>query len=157
MSASPSFAHNVPHRSDRRWRRGRHAEWRHWIAAQCSSRVVVFRPTPGASAFAKAWEWRTEQSHVNHDEHSMVWAFLAATGTVTFSYIDRRYSGREVGDLPDGIIVHESAYTKRRTKARGRIGTALRHLERRWFRGGRGLATKQQLQSQHQRPSSQSG
>jgi hypothetical protein len=142
------IAQNVPGRRDRRWRRGKDAEWRHWIAAECSSRVVVFRPTEGARAFAKAWEWHIENSHVNHDEHSMVWAFLRSAGRTSFSYIDRRYSGREITDILDGIIVHDSAHNKQRTKVRGRIKSALRHLEHRLIRSGRTRAAKQQLQSE---------
>jgi hypothetical protein len=142
------IAQNVQGRRDRRWRRGIDAQWRHWIAAECSSRVVVFRPTEGARAFAKAWEWHIEHSHVNHDEHSMVWAFLRSAGKVAFSYIDRRYSGREVDDILDGIIVHDSAHNKQRKKERWRIKTALRRLEQRWIRSGRTRAAKQQLQSE---------
>jgi len=138
---------NVPGRTDRRWRRGRDAEWRHWIATECSSRVVVFRPTEGARAFAKAWEWHIDHGHVNHDEHSMVWAFMRSAGRTSFSYLDRRYSGREVTDILDGVIVHDSAHTKQRTKVRGRIKSALRHLERRLLRSGRSRAAKQQLQA----------
>jgi hypothetical protein len=109
--------------------------------------VVVFRPTSAARGFAKAWEWQIEQSHVSHDEHSMVWAFLACTGKVAFSYINQRYSGREVYDLPDGVIVHDSAHKKQRQAVRGRIKTALRGLESRWLRSGRTRSAKTQLQA----------
>jgi len=76
-----------------------------------------------------------------------VWAFLASTGSVAFSYIDKRYSGREVSDLPDGVIVHDSAHHKQIVSVRGRIKTALRSLERQWLRSGRSRAMKHQLQA----------
>jgi len=88
------------------------AVWQHWIAAECSSRVVVFRPTDRARAFARRWAEQIESSSLSHDEHSMVWAFLASSD-VRFDYIDPAYSGREVDRLPDGVIVHESAYSAR--------------------------------------------
>ncbi len=57
------FARNV-----RRRRR-----WAQWLSVECSSRVVVFRPTDGARAFAQTWAETIEKSAVNHDEHSMAW------------------------------------------------------------------------------------
>jgi hypothetical protein len=123
----------------RNMRNGRH--WRHWLAVECSSRVVVFRPTDGARAFAKTWAARIERSAFPHDEHSMAWAFLASVG-VHFSYIDQRYSGREVGQLPDAVICHDSAHEKQRKGQRSGFKAALQAIERRYFRTGRTKAGK---------------
>lgn len=136
---------NVRGRTDRRLRSGRDAEWRHWIAVECSSRVVVFRPTAGARTFAEAWKRQIEASRVNHDEHSMVWAFLSCP-TVDFRYIDLRYSGREISQLPDGIIYHDSAHTKQKAVKRSRFKSTLKAIERRWLRSGRTRAGKLQFQ-----------
>jgi hypothetical protein len=87
-------------------RRGR--KWQYAIAFDCSSRVVVFRPTAKARAFASRWAAEIEAStDIRHDEHSMAWAFITCPG-VQFSFIDRRYSGREISDLPDAVICHDS-------------------------------------------------
>ena len=139
------IAQNVKGHAGRRLRRGRDAQWRHWIGVECSSRVVVFRPTAGARAFAEAWKRQVDTSTVNHDEHSMVWAFLECQG-VDFHYIDRRYSGRELSDLPDAVIGHDSAHSNQKAGNRGRFKRALRAIERRWLRSGRMRTQKQQLQ-----------
>jgi hypothetical protein len=109
--------------------------WQHWIAAECSSRVVVFRPTEGARAFARRWAERIESSNLSHDEHSMIWAYLASPD-IRFGFIDPIYSGREISQLPDGIIVHESAHSAHQKGARGFIKQALRDFERRFLRTG---------------------
>jgi hypothetical protein len=118
--------------------------WQHWIAAEASSRVVVFRPTDGARTFARRWAERIESSNLSHDEHSMVWAFLACPD-VRFDYIDVRYSGREVGQLPGAVIEHQSAYSGQKKDARGGIRKALRSIERRFFRTGRTARDKTAL------------
>lgn len=33
----------------------RRRRWAHWLSVECSSRVVVLRPTEGARAFARTW------------------------------------------------------------------------------------------------------
>jgi hypothetical protein len=139
------IARNIPGRIDRRWRVGPDRRWRHQIAVECSSRVAVFKPTPGACAFALNWRQQVVNSVVNHDEHSMVWAFLHSAG-VQFRYIDARYSGREVGQLADAVIVHDSEHAKIKAARRGGIMDALRTFERRWLRTGRTKARKRQLQ-----------
>jgi hypothetical protein len=110
--------------------------WQHWIAAECSSRVVVFRNTEGARTFARRWAAQIEHSGVNHDEHSMIWAYLACPD-VRFDHIDPAYSGREVSQLPGGIIVHASAHSAQRRSVRGAAWRFLRWIERRFFRTGR--------------------
>lgn len=74
----------------------RRRRWAQWLAVECSSRVVVFRPTDGARSFARTWADTIETSIVNHDEHSMAWAYLSSPG-VHFDYIPQEYSGRELG------------------------------------------------------------
>ena len=114
----------------------RKRRWAHWLSVECSSRVVVFRPTDGARVFAQTWADQIERSHVNHDEHSMAWAYLSSPG-VRFDYIDQAYSGRETGTVPDAVIVHDSAHDEQRRAERGPIKRVLRAFERRFLRTGR--------------------
>ena len=123
--------------------RRRRDRWQHWIAVECSSRVVVFRPTEGAMAFARTWADSIERSAVDHDEHSMAWAFLSSPG-VAFSYLDQNYSGREITAMPDAIIAHDSAHEKQRRRERGPFKHLLRAIERP-FRSGRTRAAKVEL------------
>jgi hypothetical protein len=55
--------------------KGRRAR-QHWVTFETSSRVVVFHPTHGARRFAQAWAQQVERGELEHDEHSMAWAFL---------------------------------------------------------------------------------
>ena len=110
--------------------------WQHWIAAECSSRVVVFRPTDGARTFARRWAEQIERSNLSHDEHSMVWTFLACPD-VRFDYINSRYSGREVGQLHDAVIEHQSAHSNQKRGGRGVVMELLHSIERRYLRSGR--------------------
>lgn len=116
-------------------RKGR--KWRQWIAAECSSRVVVFRPTEGARAFARKWADQLERSEFAHDEHAMIWAMLASLSSTSFGYIDQKYSAREVGQIPDAVIEHDSAHDEARRASRGRFRNLLRVFERRLLRSGR--------------------
>jgi hypothetical protein len=113
------------------------SKFRHWIAAECSSRIVVFRPTEGAREFVRRWAEQIDRSEFNHDEHSMVWALLASLPTTRFSYIDQRYSARELGQISDAVIEHDSAHDEQRRAQRGPFKLALRQIERRLFRTGR--------------------
>lgn len=113
--------------------------WRHWLALECSSRVVVFKPTEKARAFAHKWACHIDQSAICHDEHSMAWAFLSSPD-VRFTYLDQAYSGREAYLLSDGVIVHDSAHEKQK---RGGFKNWLRSLEKP-FRTGRTKADKMQ-------------
>jgi hypothetical protein len=141
------IAQNVPGRMDRRLRHGAERKWHHWIAVECSSRVVVFRPTAGARAFVEEWRERVETSTFNHDEHSMVWAYLRCP-EVAFRYIDARYSGRELAQLPDAVIGHDSEHGKLKAERRGGISALLRALERRYLRTGRTQSRKRHLQAE---------
>jgi hypothetical protein len=117
----------------RNMRKGK--KFQQWLAMECSSRVVVFRPTEKARAFAGTWADTIAISEVNHDEHSMAWAYLASP-SVDFEYIPQEYSAREVGLLPDAVIVHDSAHAERRRAERGALQMALRSFERRFLRTG---------------------
>lgn len=138
-------ARNLRGRPDRHWRVGEDKRWKHQIAVERSSRVAVFKPTSGACAFALKWRDQVVNSIVNHDEHSMVWAFLHSAG-VQFSYIDAKYSGREAGQLPDAIIEHQSEHNRLKALGRSGFGEMLKSLERRYLRTGRTKASKRQLQ-----------
>ena len=102
----------------RNTRKGR--RWSHSLLVEASSRVVVFRPTAGARAFAQAWADEIERSAIRHDENAMAWAYLSSPG-VRFDYIDQAYSGRETGTVPDAVIVHDSAHDEQRRAERGPI------------------------------------
>jgi hypothetical protein len=121
----------------------RRDKFQHWIATECSSRVVVFRNTEGARTFVRRWAAEIERSGVNHDEHSMIWTFLACPD-VRFAYIDPAYSGREVSQHPDGVIVHQSAHGSHLHSVRGIVKRALRAIERP-FRSGRTSRNKTAL------------
>jgi hypothetical protein len=119
--------------------------WAYWLSVECSSRVVVFRPTEGARAFAQAWGDTIERSVVGHDEHAMAWAYLSSP-RVRFDYIDQAYSGRETGTIPGAIIEHSSAHDEQRRAARGPFRAALRAFERRFLR--RGLTRSSRLKGE---------
>jgi hypothetical protein len=115
--------------------------WQKRIAVMLCSRVVVFRPTAGARAFAMEWQALCEKAHYSGDETAMTWAFLRLPD-VAYAYLGERYKAWEVGgrSMPaDAAIVHESAHDRRRAwhspldAARGLV----RRIERRWFRTGR--------------------
>ena len=114
----------------------RKRRWAHWLSVECSSRVVVFRPTEGARAFARTWADTIERSTVDHDEHSMAWAYLSSP-SVHFDYIDQRFSAREIGRIADAVIEHDSAHDEQRRAERGPIKRVLRAFERRFLRTGR--------------------
>jgi hypothetical protein len=94
----------------------------------------MFRPTAKARAFALEWKRQVDASiHVN-DEHAMGWAFLLSPD-VAFSYIDPRYSGREISlDTTGVVICHDSAHEK--SKGFG-IREILKEIEKRCLRTGR--------------------
>jgi hypothetical protein len=109
--------------------------FRHWLQFEASSRLVVFRPTAGAREFALRWAAQIAISGVDHDEHSMAWAFLKSPA-VKFSYIDQAYSAREIGQIPGAVVAHDSAHDKMRKAARSSFKDLLRAIERP-FRTGR--------------------
>lgn len=112
----------------------------HWVLVEASSRVVVFKPTDGAKHFAKQWANVILNSQFNHDEHSMVKAFLKTVPNIRFEYIGRDYSGREAAHNPNGKIIHNSAH--RIVHKRRWLKNLLRTLEKP-FRTGRTNKEKQ--------------
>ena len=115
---------------------------RQCVNIDCSSRVVVFKPNERARAFAEVWQRRVEQADLVNDEHAMVWAYLSSP-SVEFAYIDQAYSGREVGQVPDAVICHDSAHDRQMKAAKTRgIRGWLRAIERRFFRTGRSKERK---------------
>jgi hypothetical protein len=115
--------------------------WRRPVLVAASSRVVVFRPTEQARALAQEWEGLcktlTGKTHNSGDETALMWAYLRRPD-VRFSYVDRRYSGCEIGRqlVADAVVCHDSAHEKQRPVAVG-IKSALKAIERRFFRTGR--------------------
>jgi hypothetical protein len=100
----------------------------------------VFKPTDDARTFAMRWAAQIASSSVDHDEHSMAWAFLKSP-TVHFAYLDQKYSAREIGQISDAVIAHDSAHEKQKRRQRGGIKELLRSIERP-FRTGRTKARK---------------
>jgi hypothetical protein len=66
----------------------------------------------------------------------MAWAYLSSP-SVHFDYIDQKYSAREIGQIADALIEHDSAHDEERRASRGRFKTLLREFERRVLRSGR--------------------
>jgi hypothetical protein len=129
---------NLKARQVRRWGR-----WQRRLAIAASSRVVVFRPTEGARAFAKEWRRLCETAHYGGDETSMAWAYLVRSD-VPYSFLDPLYAGREIaGALVTGghVIVHESAHLKASPWS---FKETLKAIERRYLRTGR---TKREAQA----------
>jgi hypothetical protein len=113
------------------------------VSVSCSSRVVMFRPTEGAHAFAREWKRRVSQSSLVNDEHAMVWAYLASSGTA-FHYLDPRFAGWEVSaGVENAVISHDSAHDRARV-VRG-FREMLKAIERRLFRSGR--TTREKIES----------
>jgi hypothetical protein len=113
---------------------------KHWLAFETSSRVMVFRPTEAARRFAERWAEVIATSAVNHDEHSLSWAFLRSPD-VRFDYLDQAYSGREVSLYPDAVVAHDSAHEKQRRDDMSPVKRFLRIVEKP-FRTGKTKAGK---------------
>jgi hypothetical protein len=116
----------------------RPTDWRIWLGL--SSRVVVFKPTAVARAFAGRRE-ETAGRIGGHEERCMAMAFLSSPD-VRFAYLDVRYSGREVGETADAVIAHDSTHGKEIRRSRGPVKRLLRAIERP-FRSGRTRMRKQ--------------
>ncbi len=119
----------------RQTRKGR--AWQKQIVITLGSRVVVFRPTPGAQAFAEEWRRQCAKSKVGGDETAMAWAYLRCP-EVAYSQLDPRYSGREVDAIghPEGVVIlHDSAHDPQRGGES--VKGWLKALERRYLRTGR--------------------
>lgn len=119
--------------------------WQKPITILLSSRVVVFRPTDRARAFAQEWERECAQAKMTRTEYSgdetaLGWAFLRRP-EVAATYLPDRYKGWEVdwGNCPaDAVIVHASAHGRMRPNRFSQaIKARLKAVERRYFRTGR--------------------
>jgi hypothetical protein len=115
--------------------------FRHWLAFETSSRVIVFRPTDGARLFAERWAGKVAASSFSHDEWALSWTFLTSTPDVRFAYLPQPYSGREASLMPDAVIAHDSAHEKAKRRERHTVRDVLRAMERP-FRTGRTKAKK---------------
>ena len=121
----------------RQTRKGR--AWQKRVAVVLSSRVVVFRPTEGARAFAQEWAGLCEKAHYAGDETAMTWAYLRRP-EVAFSYLDDRYRAWEVDGYStpqDAVIMHASAHDKAHSWDWSWMKRGLKAVERRYFRSGR--------------------
>jgi hypothetical protein len=92
--------------------------FRHWLAFETSSRVVVFRPTKGARTFARRWADKIANAEFNHDEWALSWAYLTSPD-LRFSYIPQEYSGREIGSIADAVIAHTARIPNRSEPSAG--------------------------------------
>lgn len=109
------------------------------LTLKTSSRVVVFRPTEGARAFAQEWERLLKSAPYEGDEVSMVMAFLRRPD-ISYCHLDPRFAGDEVGNtVPDAVLAHYGAHGRSKSS---RLGNALKEIERRFFRSGRSQAAK---------------
>jgi hypothetical protein len=117
--------------------------WQRGIIIKLGSRVMVFRPTEAARAFTKEWKRLCEQAKAGSSaEVCLAWAFVQRPD-VSFMHIDPRFAGREIGtgyELDNVVVWHESAHERGRPRS---IKTALKDIERRWFRAGRTKAAAQ--------------
>lgn len=84
-----------------------------WLAVETSSRVIVFKPTNSAHSFAKRWRQAVTKGH---EEQQLLFTLLGSIKDVKFSYIGKKYSGRDTGYVSGAIIEHDSEHAKRSTK-----------------------------------------
>jgi hypothetical protein len=123
--------------------KARSSPWQRGIILTLGSRVVVFRPTEAARAFTAEWMRLSEQAKVGKStEVGMAWAYVLRPD-VTYTHLDQRYAGREIGaayDLDNVVVWHDSEHEK---ESRLSIRNALKSIERRWFRAGRTKAAMQ--------------
>jgi hypothetical protein len=108
------------------------------ITIKASSRVVVFRPTEGARAFAVEWERQCKKPEMGagDDEAAMAAAYLVQRPGIAYCYLDSRYSGLATSSA---VICHDSAHE--RMPKLGIKGT-LKAVEK-LFRTGRTKNAKQ--------------
>lgn len=108
------------------------------ITIGASSRVVVFRPTEGARAFAAEWQRQCAKPEMGAgaDEDAMAAAYLVQRPGIAYSYLDSRYSGLATSNA---VICHDSAHE--RMPKRG-IKETLKAVEK-LFRTGRTKSAKQ--------------
>jgi hypothetical protein len=123
--------------------KARQSPWQRGVILTLGSRVVVFRPTPGARAFVEEWMRHCEQAKVGSSaEVGMAWAYVLRPD-ISYTHLDPRYAGREIGtsrDLDNVVVWHDSEHEKgRRPSLKG----VLKDIERRWFRAGRTKAVLQ--------------
>jgi hypothetical protein len=97
------------------------------IVIKAGSRIVIFRPTASARAFAAEWSRRCETTHYNGDEVALAAAFLARP-EISYTALER-----------DALIGHDSAHDRRQALT---IKGLLKAAEQR-FRTGRTKAAKQ--------------
>ncbi len=123
--------------------KARQSPWQRGVILTLGSRVVVFRPTTAARSFAAEWMRLSEQAKVGTStEVGMAWAYVLRPD-VSYTHLDQRYAGREVGtgyDLDKVVVWHDSEHGKGRGLS---IRNALKSIERRWFRAGRTKAAMQ--------------
>lgn len=103
------------------------------IILTASSRVIVFKPTPGARAFAQEWASLCNKAGPGRDEPSLAWAYISRP-EISYAHLNPRYAGLEVGvnaGMDDVVIWHQSAHNE------GRWEGPLKWLERKYFRTGR--------------------
>jgi hypothetical protein len=114
------------------------------LVVTISSRVVVFKPTPGAWTFVTEWERLCKQTEAIDDETAMAWAYLKKPG-VAYAQLDQRYAGQEI-NVPsltkDVVILHDSAHDPQGSLT---IRNMLKAFERRFLRTGRSKARIQRM------------
>lgn len=126
------LASNIKHRN---------GNWCQQVSIDCSSRIVVFRPTAKARAFAVEWARLIDKGPIRNDEHSMTWAYINCSN-VDFCYLDNLYAARGVSEVPDAVIWHDSAHRKQRLQTIGPLKRFWRAIQQS-LKTGRTKARKQ--------------
>ena len=114
------------------------------ITLAASSRVMVFRPTPGARRFVETWAslCASPENRTHDDEMCLAWAYVLCPARC--EHIPLEYAAREVGYAAgkQQIIAHASE-NARRNPQRLTLKSVLRRIERRFFRTGKSAAWKE--------------
>jgi hypothetical protein len=114
--------------------RGRDRMSQKRVIVTASSRVVVFRPSEGARAFASEWQRLCGRATTGGDEAHMIWAYLLRP-EISYAQVREGYAGREISrDTGSAVIAHDSVHDKAHTWS---IKPALKAFERRFLRTGR--------------------
>lgn len=105
-------------------------------ALKPTTRVLLLRPTPGASAFVAAWEAGCEHAGGGDSAEAVLIEVMGDTPELyAIGSLPLVYAGIEVHDAPAGaVVVHDSIHDQ------SRPAWGLRRRAQRYFRSGRNAA-----------------
>jgi hypothetical protein len=73
------------------------------------TRTIVFKPTEGARSFVANWRELSERAQYGDvDQTAFLLAMGQSTGT-SFQPLERKWSAVETDNLPDAVVIHDSA------------------------------------------------